>query len=116
MRPFGKLLAFMLIFGHTAPSFAQVTANWNGTSGNWTDFTRWSTNPFYPNNGNGGVNYDAVVSLGGVTVDTNIVINNFALQGGSLSGASHNLTVNGMFTWLGDGFMAGNIITLGGTT
>src|SRR4051794_27626748 len=29
---------------------AQLTANWNGTTGQWTDATRWSTG-VVPNNG-----------------------------------------------------------------
>ena len=43
---------------------AGTTADWlTGTSGNWNDPTRWSTNPSYPNNGSPtGVTYDARIA------------------------------------------------------
>jgi hypothetical protein len=36
--------------------------------------TRWSTNPNFPNNGNGGVNFTATVSAGTVTLNQNITV------------------------------------------
>src|SRR5881398_1486318 len=39
-----------------------VTASWlSAVSGNWTDGTKWSTSPDYPNN-NGTTNYNAAIS------------------------------------------------------
>lgn len=57
---------------------AQVNAFWEtATSGNWTDATRWSTNPNYPNN-NGGTTYHAFFNATGaaytVTLDANVAI------------------------------------------
>lgn len=59
----------------------QTPASWlAATSGNWTDASRWSTDPFFPNNGNNGVDYDATVGVTGaaydVTLDANITIQN----------------------------------------
>ncbi len=32
----------------------EVVSTWDGSTGNWSDATKWSSNPLYPNNGNGG--------------------------------------------------------------
>ena len=46
---------------------AQTTATWlSPTSGNWTDPTMWSTNPYYPNSDNpSATTYDAVIDATG---------------------------------------------------
>src|SRR5687768_17024456 len=48
----------------TADASAQVQASWLNTSGGqWTEPSNWSTNPFYPNNGNPpGTAYEATIS------------------------------------------------------
>jgi len=86
---------------------ADVVSTWNGTTGNWTDFARWSSDPLYPNNGNGGFTYDAVINNGSVTQDlaAGITIEKLALGGGMIAG-DYDLMVNGLFTWTG-GTMSG---------
>src|SRR4051794_26497847 len=62
-----------------AEAAGQTDANWlTAASGNWSDPSRWSTNPLYPNNGAGnsyrayiqatGSNY-VVTSSGNVLLD-----------------------------------------------
>src|SRR5450755_1047186 len=55
---------------------ADVTSSWTtATAGNWTDTVRWSSASF-PNNGNGGFTYAAVINAVGsaytVTLNTNV--------------------------------------------
>ena len=49
-------------------ALAQTTATWlSPTSGNWTDPTMWSTNPYYPTSGNPtGTTYDALIDATGM--------------------------------------------------
>lgn len=51
----------------SSAALAQTTATWlSPTSGNWTDPTMWSTNPYYPTSGNpSGATYDAVIDATG---------------------------------------------------
>lgn len=85
-----------------AAATAQVSATWDNTTGNWTDFTRWSTNPLFPNNGNGGNNYNAVVTGGAVTVNQDITIQGLTFGGGTITrGAGFTLTTNAPFNWTG---------------
>jgi hypothetical protein len=64
----------------------QTTATWLGpASGNWTDPTQWSSNPFYPTNGNpAGTTYEADVTATGasytVTLNSNITVNTLLIN------------------------------------
>lgn len=77
-----------------------------GASGNWSSSTIWEhTNPAavgrYPNNGNSGLTYDAVIndsSGGTITLDLPIVIQKLLQNGSTLAGAN-NLTINELYTW-----------------
>ena len=65
---------------------AATTSNWlTATSGNWTDPTKWSTNPNYPNNGAPpGTAYDAVVAATGaaytVALDSTVTIDHLTVN------------------------------------
>jgi autotransporter-associated beta strand protein len=76
---------------------AQTTSTWNGTTGNWTDATRWST-PNYPDNGNGAPSYNAVINAGTVTLNQDITVTGFTMGGGGLvspgTGGPFLLTAN----------------------
>lgn len=104
----------------------QVTATWlSAASGNWSDPTRWSTNPDFPNNG--GTTYHAVIAATGaaytVTLDQPITIVDF-----SLTSADATFTSSGAFNfhvtgnWLQnsgatlDFNNTGGTITVDGTT
>jgi hypothetical protein len=63
----------------------HVTASWvEPVSGTWTDSTRWSTNPHFPNNGNGGVDYGVSLNATGapytVMLDGNIAVTELHLS------------------------------------
>ena len=79
------------------PAQSQTTSTWDSGIGNWTAVAHWNT-PFFPNNGNGGVNWDAIVNGGTVTLDQNITVNGYTMGGGSLvapgSGGPFTLNVN----------------------
>ncbi len=88
-------------FAHPAPA-ADQTATWNNSTGNWSDVTRWSTNPLFPNNGNGGFTFDAIINGGFATLDQNITIEALSIGGGNITGAAatnFTLALNGLFTW-----------------
>jgi hypothetical protein len=95
-----------LLLSVHAPA-ADQTATWNGTTGIWSDFTRWSTNPLFPNNGNGGLTFDAVQSTGTITVDQAITIQKLTMSGGTNTGAGFTLTTNELFTFQGGGTLNG---------
>src|SRR5947207_2061712 len=38
-----------------------VSSVWNGGNGNWSTVTNWTPPTFFPNNGNGGSNWDATI-------------------------------------------------------
>jgi hypothetical protein len=80
---------------------ADRIANWNSTNNPWTASQHWSTGVF-PNNGNGGFTYDAVLGGGAITLDQNITIQRFTQSGGVLIALSpFTLTLNEVFTWSG---------------
>lgn len=95
-HPFRRRLAALLL-GSVLPAVAaDFTSTWNSTTGNWSDPTKWSTNPVFPNNG---VNtFDAIQNGGSLTVDTPITIEKFTLNAGNLQGAQ-TLTLNDLFTF-----------------
>ena len=68
----------------------------------------WST-PNFPNNGNGGTNYDATINSGTVTLESEYRASTISrLTGGTVTAASNfTLTVNDQMTWNG-GTMSGS--------
>jgi hypothetical protein len=92
---------------------ADIISTWNGTTGPWSDANRWSSADF-PNNGNGGFTYDAIINSGTVTLDLGVVIQALSMTGGTLTGAS-DLTANELLTFSG-GTMggAGTTVAAGG--
>ena len=95
-----------LLLSVHAPA-ADQTATWNGTTGIWSDFTKWNTNPLFPNNGNGGFTFDAVQTTGTVTVDQAITIQKLTMSGGTNTGAGFTLTTNELFTFQGGATLNG---------
>lgn len=105
----------------------QVTATWlSPVSDNWTAAVRWSSDPFFPNNGNGGNNYHAVINATGsayaVTLDQAITVDDFTLDSADAtldcSGGFAFIVNNDMLIGSGsiiDGLNLGGTFTVGGT-
>jgi autotransporter-associated beta strand protein len=91
---------------------ADETATWLGGVGNWSDAGNWvnvPAVPAFPNDGNLGKTYDAVVKSGVITLDQGISIQGLTFADGTITGTS-SLTLSGASAWNG-GSMTG-----GGTT
>ena len=93
---FAFILASCLLPSQRAAA-ADVIATWNSITGNWSDFTQWSSNPLFPNNGNGGFTYDAIQNAGVLTVNQAITIEKYTFSGGTNTGAGFALTLNDVF-------------------
>lgn len=95
---------------------ADQTATWNPAAvGNWSDPTKWSTNPLFPNNGNGGFTFDATQSSGTLTLDQAITIEKLTMSGGVQNTSSGStLTLNDLFTWSGGSINASGTIQANG--
>ncbi|MBK7948254.1 MAG: hypothetical protein IPK00_05835 [Deltaproteobacteria bacterium] len=73
-------LAPVLALLWSAPHAAAVTSTWGGGTGVWSDPTRWSTNPLFPCNGQGGNTFDVVIGSGTATLDLDCTIDSLALS------------------------------------
>jgi hypothetical protein len=107
---FALVLATVLLA--SPASGLVINSTWNGTVGNWSDATRWSSNPLFPNNG-GGNTYNATISAGTVTVDTPITIDALTFSGGTLTG-TQNLSTQGVFNWAGGTLSGTGMLTANG--
>ena len=82
---------------------AAVYSNWTGAAGNWTDTTKWSSSPNYPNNGTpAGTTYSAVIdapgsSAYGVTLNSNISVDSLTVNSSNatLMQSANSLNVGG---------------------
>jgi hypothetical protein len=95
--PLIGLIAGVILFSHMAEG-ADVVSTLVGT-GDWNDDTRWDS-AFFPDNGNGGFTYDAVINSFTVTIPAlvDIEIGSLALTGGTVAGEG-SLTINAASTW-----------------
>jgi hypothetical protein len=86
-----------------------TSATWTGSDGNWSDATKWDSNPLYPNNGQPSPTslYDATLANGStITLDLPVTIQKLALSAGTITGP-HGLTTAELFTW-GGGTLSGS--------
>lgn len=60
-----------------------AVATWNGSTGSWSDASRWSTNPTVPNNSTA-LHYDAIISAGVITLNISPTLQSLTLNGGML--------------------------------
>jgi fibronectin-binding autotransporter adhesin len=98
---------------------AQTTATWVGSTGNWNDPTHWTTDPFFPDNGNGGQNYVAVINSGTPTFNQDVTVTGFTMTGGSLLSKGFagpfTMTVTTSLNWTGGTFDMGQTLASNGT-
>ncbi|MBX3382383.1 MAG: hypothetical protein KF864_02635 [Phycisphaeraceae bacterium] len=110
---------------YAASALAQTTATWQGAvSGNWTDGSRWSTNPDFPNN-SGPNTFNAVINALGtpytVSLDADITIQSLALESPDaiLSMGASRLTLNAGLSIQGGIIVGGSLtdpLRVAGTT
>lgn len=81
----------------------HFVATWNTDGvGNWTDASRWDTDPLYPNNGTD--TFDAIINSGDaeVTLNNDITINTLDMTAGLLTGTgTKKLTLESDSFWTG---------------
>lgn len=101
------LLCLSILSAHDA---SATSYSWNGTTGLWSDATKWIPNGV-PGAGDG-----ATINGGTCTLDAAININLLTLTSGSLEG-DFNLTVSSNFNWSGGTHHGvGNTEIFGATT
>jgi hypothetical protein len=85
----------------TLSSFIPNT-RWLGGYGNWTDGTKWLSNPSFPND-TPTTHYSVLLRAGDyINLDTNITISRFLLTGGFLvGGPGRTLTITSNLVWTG---------------
>src|SRR4051794_2993614 len=109
---------------------ADATSTWNtAIDGNWNDPTKWSSNPNFPNNGNGGVaTYNAVISATGaaytVTLGVPITIENLLLSSADATlnptagtfTATNGISLNAGIYRLNGGTISNTVVSVSGGT
>lgn len=107
------LVGFSVILmkgGEQTFSAADVTSTWIGGSpwegAAWSDGSHWTSDPLYPNNGNGGFTFHAIVespsTLRPVLLTEPITVESLTVQGpNTVITGDFDLTVNGTATWTG---------------
>ncbi len=99
---------------------ADVNSQWIGGTDGWNDAANWNNFPAvaqYPNNGNGGLTYEAFLSTGTASLESAITIESLGLSGGSIDTAGFALGVNQAMTWFGGNLLgAGSVGVAGGVS
>jgi sugar lactone lactonase YvrE len=98
-----------------------IDSIWNGTAGNWSDGSHWSTAPNSPSNGSpANRNYEALINSGIVSLDTSPTITSLKILGGSLTGSGNltlsNGTVNGHYGISGITTIDGGLLSFAGNS
>jgi hypothetical protein len=92
---------FLIAYGSHAVTLSNFVPNtrWLGGTGNWSDSTRWLSNPLFPND-TGSTHYSTLIRDGSVNLDTDITVTRFLMTGGTLTGG-HSLSITGGLVWSG---------------
>ena len=73
-RRWGLILIPLLPAVVASASPGDLTATWDGATGDWADPIHWTTDPLYPDNGNGGQSFGAVIQAGSVTLNDFVTV------------------------------------------
>ncbi len=105
------VLSFACLAFSNATTALAAVAVWDGSLGNWSDASSWSTDPLIPNNGNGGQMFDVSVNGGAVDIDIAATVEAYTQDGGTvaISGPGESFTVNGPATIASTGTATLNI-------
>ena len=109
------LLVSLLAF---PPQILADGITWNGGTGNYNDPAQWTCGtcspPTYPNNGNNGLTFEALINTGSddVTLNVTAIVNSMGIGG---SGGSSILTVQGgnSLTFGTPTVVTGNVLNVG---
>src|SRR4051812_40217043 len=85
------LLLAALVFAPAHLPAQPVTSQWFNGTGSWNDAANWTNSPAvadYPNDGNSGQTYDALLFAGTANLSTDIAIQNLILNGGTIAGSN----------------------------
>jgi hypothetical protein len=95
-------------------SVNPLPAAWNGGAGNWSDGTKWTTNPASPQNGApSGALWAVTINNGPVALDVNVEVNTLALAGSTNNWTGKlDLTTRALVLRATAGTKAGVIATL----
>jgi hypothetical protein len=80
------LLLAAAVAGVALPAMAETTSSWiNPVNGQWTDASKWSSNPCYPNNGSPAETiYDALIGAGNraytVTLSSDVCVDDLTIN------------------------------------
>ncbi|HTP08782.1 MAG TPA: hypothetical protein VMP08_11050, partial [Anaerolineae bacterium] len=94
-----------------SPQAPTATCIWNGTTGNWSDTTKWTG----CGSGSPSTNDTAVISGGTVTIDQDVTVQGLTISGGTLQG-SNTLTVTQAMAWSGCAALGGSGATTIGSS
>jgi len=83
-----------------SPQAPAAACTWDGSTGNWSDSTRWSCGTVP------GSSDEAIINSGSVTLDQEVTVQDLILSGGTLQG-SNGITVTNAMAWT-DGTLGGS--------
>ena len=102
--PVLTVLLVGLLLGLAYHPAQAATCTWDGTTGDWSDSTRWSCGAVP------GVGDDAIINGGTVSVNSAATVDNLSLTNGTLQGSA-TLTVTQTMDWTG-GWQSGSGATV----
>jgi hypothetical protein len=115
--PLAAIPAFALALACTqtrATAQTPVKSIWNGSTGDWTDASRWIPSTSYPNNA-ASTAYIAWLGGGTATLDVPITINQLVMRDGTISGSGDLTLLSGADIGAGWNSSAGGYLYGSGT-
>jgi hypothetical protein len=109
------ITALILLLGSMTRAGTTIPSTWNTDAvGNWTDGTKWSTSPVFPDNGVD--TFDAIIDStdADVTLNADIAIRFLSLSAGTLRGES-TLDLTDGFDWTGGALSGTGVINVAGS-
>jgi hypothetical protein len=87
----------------------SITSTWVGPTGNWSDASKWSSNPAYPDG-----SYSVTIDGGDVTLDLDVDIDELALGYPRLYLNGHSIEVNNTLTFVHAGIFGPGTLNVNG--
>ena len=105
-----------LVLSNFMSSAMNTTATYLGGANGWSTPAAWSTNPLVPSNGNGGNNYNVVLTAGSLNqnIAPGVIIQQLQMSGGTLT-LNNPLTLNTGLQFSG-GTITNGVLNVAGTS